>query len=124
MSSPKPSGNCDIRQRCARAGQPCSSSDHHQYSFTEAIGESPTIISDRFTLSMAEHNLRCSEIKRHKRAGVTFRDAQYGTFLSAGLEIGRDTVIGVGVQIYGSTVVGRCVSALAVFVSSSNHAPG
>ena len=101
-----------------------NSSGHHHCSFLEAAGEAPTVISDRSTLSMAEQDLRCSEVRRHQRAGVSFRDNKFGTFLSAGLEIGRDTVIGVGVQIYGSTVVGRYVSALAVLGIDCNHAPG
>ena len=87
---------------------PSRDSSSHRYDvYNEAIGEPPIIITDRWGLSEAEQCLRCSERMRHLEAGVTFRDTEFGTYLSAGLEIGRDTVIGVGVQIYGKTVIGR-----------------
>lgn len=107
LAEPSTLINRDNRQRCVPTGDPCSSSNHCYDNYDEAIGEPPAIITDRADLSAAEHSLRCSERKRHVRAGVTFRDTELGTFLSAGLEIGKDTVIGVGVQIYGKTVIGR-----------------
>ena len=46
-------------------------------------------------------------------AGVTFREQSDGSTpaVSAGVKIGRDSVIGYGVQIYGKTTIGRCCPA-------------
>lgn len=97
----------NIRQRCVPTGDSQSSSGHFCEAYDEAIGKPPTIITNRWDLREVEHRLRVSELKRHLQSGVTFRDSDHGTHLSAGLHIGRDTVIGVGVQIYGKTVIGR-----------------
>ena len=97
----------DVRQPCVPAGDSHSISGHCSETYEKVIGEPPSIITDRWTLREVEHHLRFSELKRHIQAGVTFRDSDYGTHLSTGLQIGRDTVIGVGVQIYGKTVIGR-----------------
>lgn len=69
-------------------------------------------IHDRVSLASAEREVRASLIKQQQLAGVTFRD-EAGTFLSASVKIGRDTVLGVGVQIYGTTTVGRWLSGSA-----------
>ena len=69
-------------------------------------------IHDRVSLASAEHEVRASLIKQQQLAGVTFRD-EAGTFLSASVKIGRDSVLGVGVQIYGTTTIGRWLSGSA-----------
>ncbi|CAL8466730.1 g6266 [Coccomyxa elongata] len=56
----------------------------------------------------AETVLRRRHIREHQAQGVTFRDPE-NTFISAGVDIGRDSVIGIGVQLYGNTSIGRCV---------------
>ena len=66
-------------------------------------------IHDRASLASAEREVRASLIKQQQLAGVTFRD-EAGTFLSASVKIGRDSVLGVGVQIYGTTTIGRWLS--------------
>ena len=94
---------------CACAGGQHSSDAHCYDSFQEVVGWEPRIITDRLSLALSERAMCNSEIKRHEQAGVTFRDREFGTFLTYGLKIGRDTAIGVGVQIYGKTTIGRCV---------------
>lgn len=54
----------------------------------------------------AETVLRRRQITEHQAHGVTFRDPD-NTFISVGVDIGRDSVIGVGVQLYGNTSIGR-----------------
>lgn len=54
----------------------------------------------------AETVLRQRQIKEHQAHGVTFRDPD-NTFISVGVDIGRDSVVGVGVQLYGNTSIGR-----------------
>lgn len=100
------------------------SSDEHCYdSFQDIMGWKPRIVTDRLSLALSERSMCNSEIRRHEQAGVTFRDKESGTFLTYGLKIGRDTTIGVGVQIYGKTTIGRCVSGPLVGRCSPGKAP-
>lgn len=85
------------------------SKDHH-ICFPDDLGLQSgdvSFISDRSDLAAADTSLRASEIRRHQAAGVTFRDPA-GTFLSSGVQIGRESAVGVGIQIYGKTTIGRC----------------
>jgi bifunctional UDP-N-acetylglucosamine pyrophosphorylase/glucosamine-1-phosphate N-acetyltransferase len=63
-------------------------------------------VATRQDLVDAETVLRQRQIKEHQEHGVTFRDPD-NTFISVGVDIGKDSVIGVGVQLYGNTSIGR-----------------
>lgn len=63
-------------------------------------------VNTRQDLVDAETVLHRRHIREHQAQGVTFRDPDH-TFISTGVDIGRDSVIGVGVQLYGNTSVGR-----------------
>ncbi len=63
-------------------------------------------VATRQDLVNAESVLRQRQIREHQAHGVTFRDPD-NTFISVGVDIGRDSVIGVGVQLYGNTSIGR-----------------
>lgn len=101
------------------AGDCRSNSGRCYETYDKVIGQPPTIITNRWDLREVEHRLRCAELRRHSQAGVTFRDSEHGTHLSTGLQIGKDTVIGVGVQIYGKTVIGRWEAVLQQAVAGS-----
>jgi bifunctional UDP-N-acetylglucosamine pyrophosphorylase/glucosamine-1-phosphate N-acetyltransferase len=57
-------------------------------------------VNTRAELAAAEHVMRRRLISAHQARGVTFRDPD-GTFIGSAVEIGRDAVIGVGVQLSG-----------------------
>ena len=63
-------------------------------------------MTSRQGLADAEDVLRRRLIKRHQAGGVTFRDP-INTFVGAAVSIGRDSVIGIGVQLSGKTTVGK-----------------
>lgn len=62
-------------------------------------------INTRVELAEAERTLRSWLIESHQRAGVTFRDPN-SVLLSESVSIGRDAVIGAGVQFYGTVKIG------------------
>lgn len=70
-------------------------------------------VHDRASLAAAERKVRALLIKQQQMTGVTLKD-EAGTYLSAGVKIGRDSVLGVGVQIYGTTTIGRWLSNTAI----------
>ncbi len=55
---------------------------------------------------------------------MTFREQSTGltAAVSAGVKIGKDSVIGYGVQIYGKTTIGRCCSAPVTLPTQSDEA--
>jgi bifunctional N-acetylglucosamine-1-phosphate-uridyltransferase/glucosamine-1-phosphate-acetyltransferase GlmU-like protein len=63
-------------------------------------------ITSRQGLADAEAALRRRLIRRHQAGGVTFRDPG-NTWVGADVSIGRDSVIGIGVQLSGKTAIGR-----------------
>ena len=79
-------------------------------------------VNDRVGLMNAEEAVQRRLIERHARAGVTF--LQPGTTrLEAAVTIGRDTVIGPGTVLEGSTSIGeRCeVGPYAVLRDTAIH---
>ncbi len=75
-------------------------------------------VHTRQELVEAESVLRRRHIREHQAQGVTFRDPD-NTFISAGVDIGRDSVIGVGVQLYGNTSIGRLRALLTRSMSNA-----
>lgn len=65
-------------------------------------------VNTRAELADAEKLLRKRLVSAHQRNGVTFRDPDT-VVLDADVQIGRDSVIGPGVQLYGATEVGAHV---------------
>ena len=63
-------------------------------------------IISRQGLADAETALRRHLIRKHQAKGVTFRDPA-NTWVGADVSIGRDSVIGIGVQLCGNTSIGR-----------------
>ncbi|MBO8172675.1 MAG: bifunctional UDP-N-acetylglucosamine diphosphorylase/glucosamine-1-phosphate N-acetyltransferase GlmU [Bacillaceae bacterium] len=63
-------------------------------------------INDRVQLARAEKILRNRILEEHMRNGVTIVDPDT-TFIDAGVEIGRDTVIYPGSILRGKTVIGE-----------------
>ena len=78
-------------------------------------------VNDRVGLMDAEEAAQRRLVEAHARAGVTF--LQPGTTrLEAGVTIGRDTVIGPGTVLEGSTSIGeRCELAYAVLRDAAIH---
>ncbi|RAK16564.1 bifunctional UDP-N-acetylglucosamine pyrophosphorylase/glucosamine-1-phosphate N-acetyltransferase [Anoxybacillus vitaminiphilus] len=72
--------------------------------FEETLG-----VNDRVALSQAEKIMRARINRTHMMNGVTIIDPEH-TYISADVEIGRDTVIYPGTIIEGKTVIGEnCV---------------
>ena len=61
-------------------------------------------VTTRHALTIAEQELKTQLMAELGEKGVTFRDL-VGTFLGPLVRIGRDSVIGPGVQLYGRTQV-------------------
>jgi bifunctional UDP-N-acetylglucosamine pyrophosphorylase/glucosamine-1-phosphate N-acetyltransferase len=63
-------------------------------------------INDRLELAEVERRMRRAKIEDLARAGVSFADPE-ATYVDPEVVVGRDTVIGPGVGLYGSTRVGQ-----------------
>ena len=63
-------------------------------------------VATRRDLASAEEAVRHHLIGKHQDSGVTFRDPS-STHVSLDVTIGRDTTIGIGVQLLGKTSIGR-----------------
>ena len=78
-------------------------------------------VNDRVGLMDAEAAAQRRLVEAHARAGVTFLQPAT-TRLEAGVTIGRDTVIGPGTVLEGSTSIGeRCELAYAVLRDAEIH---
>lgn len=74
----------------------------------EAPFEDVQGVNDRADLARAEAVMRHRINEAHLRAGVTLRDPQ-STYIDVGVTIGRDTELGPGVVLRGTTSIGaRC----------------
>ncbi|MEO1170656.1 MAG: bifunctional UDP-N-acetylglucosamine diphosphorylase/glucosamine-1-phosphate N-acetyltransferase GlmU, partial [Myxococcota bacterium] len=62
-------------------------------------------INTRVELAEAERTLRGWLVEAHQRNGVTFRDPAT-VILSENVSLGRDVLVGAGVQFYGTVKVG------------------
>lgn len=76
-------------------------------------------VNTRRGLMVAEQHLKSQLITAFGDAGVTFRDPT-GTFLGPQVQIGRDSVIGVGVQLYGKTKVMAAALWLLIHQSATH----
>ncbi|CAM3255173.1 bifunctional UDP-N-acetylglucosamine diphosphorylase/glucosamine-1-phosphate N-acetyltransferase GlmU [Filibacter tadaridae] len=69
--------------------------------FSETLG-----VNDRVVLSEAERVMRRRIAEKHMRNGVTIINPD-NTYISAGAEIGRDTILQPGTLIEGATIIGE-----------------
>lgn len=66
------------------------------------------VVVTRQDLAQAEEAVWEALIDKHQDGGVTFQDPR-STAISLDVTIGRDSVIGMGVQLQGKTAIGRRV---------------
>jgi bifunctional UDP-N-acetylglucosamine pyrophosphorylase/glucosamine-1-phosphate N-acetyltransferase len=86
---------------------------------SESIG-----VNDRAALAEAERLMRIRINRSHMLDGVTIIDPDH-TYIDAGVEIGRDTVIRPGTHLAGSTVIGSgCVIGPNTEVTDSRIGDG
>ena len=84
----------------------------HDKDKAEALKELSHVrrVSTRRDQAAAEDAVRQMLIGKHMDGGVSFRDPG-STHISLDVTIGRDSAIGIGVQLLGKTTIGRRVCA-------------